>query len=123
MENPSFLNLAQPEGGPIPIVLWHGMGDTCCDDLMLHVTEKLKKQLPGVYVHSLMIGNNENQDLKNGHLMNVNHQIEFACELIKNDPCLHKNGYHAIGFSQGAQFLRAVAQKCPQGSEETDHLN
>lgn len=23
--------------------------------------------------------------------------------------------YNAIGFSQGAQFLRAVAQRCPQG--------
>ena len=26
-----------------------------------------------------------------------------------------QNGYHAMGFSQGGQFLRAVAQKCPQG--------
>ena len=24
-----------------------------------------------------------------------------------------KNGYHAVGFSQGGQFLRAVAQRCP----------
>jgi palmitoyl-protein thioesterase len=25
------------------------------------------------------------------------------------------NGYNAIGFSQGGQFLRAVAQRCPLG--------
>ena len=24
-----------------------------------------------------------------------------------------QNGYHAVGFSQGGQFLRAVAQRCP----------
>ena len=26
---------------------------------------------------------------------------------------LQKDGYHAVGFSQGGQFLRAVAQRCP----------
>ena len=36
--------------------------------------------------------------------MNVNDQVKFACELLKNDSRM-KNGYNAIGFSQGAQFL------------------
>ncbi len=35
-----------------------------------------------------------------------------VCEMIANDPAL-QNGYNAIGFSQGGQFLRAVAQRCP----------
>ena len=46
--------------------------------------------------------------------MDVNHQIAIACDRIKNDPLL-QNGYNALGFSQGGQFLRGVAQKCPQG--------
>ena len=33
--------------------------------------------------------------------------------MIQEDPEL-QNGYNAIGFSQGGQFLRAVAQRCPQ---------
>jgi len=49
--------------------------------------------------------------------MNVNHQITIACDRIKNDPLL-QNGYNALGFSQGSQFLRAVAQKCPQGMKK-----
>jgi len=32
--------------------------------------------------------------------------------LIKNDTKL-AGGYHALGISQGGQFLRAVAQRCP----------
>jgi palmitoyl-protein thioesterase len=32
--------------------------------------------------------------------------------MIANDPQL-QNGYNAVGFSQGGQFLRAVAQRCP----------
>ena len=82
---------------------------------MENATKELKNQLPNVYVHSLMIGNNAEEDYKNSYFMSVDKQIEIACNLIKNDPCLHKKGYHAIGFSQGSQFLRAVAQKCPQG--------
>ena len=31
-------------------------------------------------------------------------KIAEACTLINNDPKL-KNGYHAVGFSQGGQFL------------------
>ena len=31
-------------------------------------------------------------------------QITDACEQINNDPML-KDGYHAVGFSQGGQFL------------------
>jgi palmitoyl-protein thioesterase len=44
--------------------------------------------------------------------MNVNDQIAEACHKISTDPQL-QNGYNSIGFSQGGQFLRAVAQRCP----------
>jgi palmitoyl-protein thioesterase len=44
--------------------------------------------------------------------MPVFDQVELVCEQIKNDPQL-QGGFHALGFSQGAQFLRGVAQKCP----------
>ena len=33
----------------------------------------------------------------NGFLMPVFDQIDFVCDLIKNDPEL-KDGYHAVGF-------------------------
>ena len=82
---------------------------------MKRITKALKKRLPNVYVHSLMIGNNEEEDTENTLLMSVDKQIEIACDKIGNDPCLQEKGYNAIGLSQGGQFLRAVAQKCPQG--------
>lgn len=44
--------------------------------------------------------------------MNSNLQVAQACKQIRQDPDL-VDGYHAIGFSQGGQFLRAVAQRCP----------
>ena len=73
----------------------------------------IRKHVPGVnYIKSLMIGSSPTADTTNGFLMPVNEQIDLACELIKNDTNL-ANGYNAIGFSQGGQFLRGVAQKCP----------
>ncbi|KAK9502490.1 hypothetical protein O3M35_011261 [Rhynocoris fuscipes] len=98
-----------------PIVLWHGMGDSCCNPLSLgRIIKVLKEEIPDVYVKSLMIGKNFYEDTENGFFMNVNLQVENVCQQIKDDENL-KNGYNAIGFSQGAQFLRAVAQRCPNG--------
>ena len=48
-----------------PIVIWHGMGDTCCNpDSIGRIVEVIKESLPGVYVHSIMLGNNESDDKK-----------------------------------------------------------
>merc|ERR1719483_1880326 len=60
------------------------------------VTKYLEKQIPGVYVHSLMIGDNVVQDTENGFFMNINSQIELACQRIQEDHKL-KDGYHAVG--------------------------
>ena len=40
----------------------------------------------------------------NGFLMPVFDQIDFVCDLIKNDPEL-KDGYHAVGFRKVEKSL------------------
>lgn len=42
--------------------------------------------------------------LQSGFFIHPNKQIEEACSMIANDKRL-QNGYNAIGFSQGGQFL------------------
>ncbi|XP_075225446.1 palmitoyl-protein thioesterase 1 isoform X2 [Lycorma delicatula] len=95
-------------------------GDSCCNPLSLdrvkkHIQEELgpDKQGKKIYINSLKIGNSFLQETMNGYFMNVNDQISEACAIIKNDSQL-SYGYNAIGFSQGSQFLRAVAQRCPE---------
>ena len=58
-------------------------------------------------------GTNSAKDFESGYIGNANHEVDAACQLIKSDPNL-ANGYHAVGFSQGGQFLRAVAERCPE---------
>ncbi|CAF2035253.1 unnamed protein product [Rotaria magnacalcarata] len=107
-----LINAIVISGSP-PIVLWHGMGDSCCNPLSLGSLIKfIKTQLPDSYILSLRIGSNIVEDTSNGFYMNANHQIDYACKLLNADTNLSQ-GYHAIGFSQGGQFLRAVAQRCP----------
>merc|ERR1719384_2645449 len=72
----------------------------------------------GMYVHSLKIGGDGSgidshvAERIAGFLGNANDQVQEACDYIASDPNL-ADGYHALGFSQGGQFLRAVAQRCP----------
>jgi len=96
--------------GATPVVLWHGMGDTAAG--MSGIAGILKDNLPGVYVHQISIGGNAITDLESGFFRDTNQQISEVCEMVANIPELAE-GYNAIGFSQGGQFLRAVAQRCP----------
>lgn len=99
---------------PVPIVLWHGMGDSCCFSFSMGAIKALlQEQLPGVYVYSVRLGGNEMEDVENSYFGNVNKQVEVICDRLAADEKL-RNGYNAIGFSQGSQFLRAVAQRCPK---------
>ncbi|KAL1256099.1 hypothetical protein QQF64_014160 [Cirrhinus molitorella] len=97
----------------VPLVIWHGMGDSCCNPLSMGAMKKMvEEEVPGIYVLSLMIGKSVIQDTENGFFMDVNAQVSFACDQLAKDPKL-KGGYNAMGFSQGSQFLRALVQRCP----------
>jgi len=99
-----------PDNG-LPVVMWHGMGDSCCNPLSLGgVKRMIEKAIPGIYVASIKIGKNFEQDTMNGFLKNANDQIEIARDQIRNDTKLSQ-GFNAIGFSQGGQFLRAYVQR------------
>lgn len=94
-------------------MLWHGMGDSCCNPLSMGSIKKMiQNEIPDIYVLSLMIGKNVIEDMENGFFLDVNQQVSMVCSQLAQDPKLQA-GYNAMGFSQGGQFLRAVAQRCP----------
>ncbi|XP_045112679.1 palmitoyl-protein thioesterase 1-like isoform X2 [Portunus trituberculatus] len=102
------------EDKPTPLVIWHGMGDTCCFFFSMgRIKKMVEERIPGIYVRSLMIGGNIIADEEHGYFGNVNNQVEEVCQKLSNDPEL-QGGYHAMGFSQGGQFLRTVAERCPE---------
>jgi palmitoyl-protein thioesterase len=80
---------------------------------MGRIEDLLKKNLPGVYVHSIMVGSNVEEDELNGFLMNGNDQVSLICDRLKRDPVLNSSqSINAIGFSQGGQFIRGFVERC-----------
>jgi len=93
-------------------VMWHGMGDTCCNPQSMGFIKSIIEQyLPGVYVFSVEIGNSEEDDQWNGFFKNINEQVSLVCSQLASNPNL-TNGFNAVGFSQGGQFLRAYVERC-----------
>lgn len=81
-------------------------GDTCCFSFSLGSIRDTLKALLGAdtYVKSIRIGSNVVEDYESGYFVHPNKQVEEVCRQLAEDENL-KNGYNAIGFSQGAQFL------------------
>lgn len=77
------------------------------------IKKLIKLHTNNTYVTSVEIGGNIAKDYESGFFIHPNWQVDYVCKLLEKDPNL-ADGYNAIGFSQGGQFLRAVAQRCPQ---------
>eukprot|EP00882_Tetradesmus_deserticola_P001826 GHRQ01001959.1.p1 GENE.GHRQ01001959.1~~GHRQ01001959.1.p1 ORF type:complete len:335 (+),score=139.67 GHRQ01001959.1:114-1118(+) len=104
--------LAQGDNGaPLPVVLWHGMGDSCCSLGSMGSIKQLVEDKLGVFVHSIATGPGEYQDALSSFYSNMNQQVAHVCGELA---AMHelKGGFNMVGFSQGGQFLRAVVQRC-----------
>ncbi|KAF9957020.1 hypothetical protein BGZ72_002258 [Mortierella alpina] len=99
-------------GEPLrPIVFYHGMGDSAHSKGMTQLFESIEDMAPGIFIHSVSLADSESDDQRAGFFGNVNSQIEHVCQQLKGIEEL-KDGFNAVGFSQGGQFLRAYIQRC-----------
>merc|ERR1739845_87730 len=91
--------------------MWHGMGDNCCLPFSMgSIKALIEKEIPGVFVYSIEIGGNMLMDEFHGFFGNANAQVKQVCADLKNQPEL-ANGFNALGFSQGGQFMRAYVER------------
>ncbi|KAE8190385.1 hypothetical protein A4X06_0g6961 [Tilletia controversa] len=100
-----------PEKAYHPVVLWHGLGDSAYSEPMHQVQGLLEELFPGIYVHLVHLADDLGSDQRAGLFGEVNEQVEKVCEQLAGIPEL-EDGFDAIGFSQGGQFLRAYVQRC-----------
>ena len=102
--------LASLSENQLPVVLAHGMGDSCFNSGMQHVTNHVSKLLGGVYTVCIPTGKTQAEDTKNGYFLNMDASVDVFAEGIREDANL-KNGFHAIGFSQGNNIVRGYIAK------------
>jgi palmitoyl-protein thioesterase len=90
----------------IPVVMAHGMGDSCFNDGMQHVVQRISSLLgEGVYSTCIPTGNTVTEDTNNGYFLNMDASVDVFATKVRADPALSK-GFHAMGFSQGNNVIR-----------------
>ncbi|KAG8997235.1 hypothetical protein FRB94_007806 [Tulasnella sp. JGI-2019a] len=100
---------AAPKPTPRPLVIWHGLGDSAHAEGMLGFIDEIKQVHPGIFVHSVYISEKEDDDRKAGFFGKIDDQLEIVYEQLNAVKEL-EDGFDAIGFSQGGQFLRAYVE-------------
>ncbi|GAA5954133.1 hypothetical protein JCM21900_002900 [Sporobolomyces salmonicolor] len=117
--------IPKPPIPPVPIVIWHGLGDRFDAPGLLELKADLESRegLEGVFVHIIKIGDDGASDQRSTFFGDANKQVALACEQLSAlselmDPLLNPSGhFDALGFSQGGQLLRGVIERCGGGKK------
>ncbi|WFD26248.1 palmitoyl-protein hydrolase [Malassezia nana] len=95
---------------PWPVVLWHGLGDAAQSEWMQHTKKTLEEMHPGLFVHVIALEQSEWRDRRATVWGHVPTQISQVHEQLQTIPEL-RDGFDAVGFSQGGQFLRGYVER------------
>ncbi|CAZ84943.1 unnamed protein product [Tuber melanosporum] len=105
------VGIATPMGRPLPLVIWHGLGDAYDSEGIQSVGNLAQQVHPGTFVHSIYLDQDSDADRSATFFGQVDGQIASVCSQLSTIPEL-SSGFNAIGFSQGGQFLRGYIQRC-----------
>jgi palmitoyl-protein thioesterase len=98
---------------PLPVVIWHGLGDTYAAEGIRQVGDLIEKANPGTFVYFVRLDDTAENDRRATFYGNVTEQIAKVCEDLAAHPILSTApAIDAVGFSQGGQFLRGYVERC-----------
>lgn len=98
---------------PLPLVIWHGLGDSYDGEGIKHMGELAEELFPGIFVYNIQLGPDANSDRSATFFGNVSVHLENVCDQLASHPILSTApAIDAIGFSQGGQFLRGYVERC-----------
>ncbi|KAI0442146.1 palmitoyl-protein thioesterase 1 [Xylaria telfairii] len=98
---------------PLPVVIWHGLGDTYAAEGIRQVGELLEAANPGTFVYYIRLDASAENDRRATFYGNVTEQLASVCADLAAHPILSTApAIDAVGFSQGGQFLRGYVERC-----------
>ncbi|OTA59158.1 alpha/beta-hydrolase [Hypoxylon sp. EC38] len=114
LANPTNLKpistLDDEDDTPLPVVIWHGLGDTFSADGLQSVGGLVEKVNPGTLVYYVRLDESPSNDRTATFYGN---QIAKVCDDLAAHPILSTApAIDAVGFSQGGQFLRGYIERC-----------
>jgi palmitoyl-protein thioesterase len=102
-----------PAPTPLPLVIWHGLGDTFDADGLKSTAELAERVNPNTYVYTIRLSNSSSSDRRSTFFGNITTQLDSVCTQLREHPVLSKApAINALGFSQGGQFLRGYIERC-----------
>mmetsp|Transcript_32032 Transcript_32032/g.77824 ORF Transcript_32032/g.77824 Transcript_32032/m.77824 type:complete len:387 (-) Transcript_32032:3172-4332(-) len=102
----------------LPVVFAHGMGDSCFNSGFQNLVKHTSSLLNDVYSVCIPTGKDKSEDTTNGYLLNMDASVDVFAESVKADPKL-KDGFHAIGLSQGNNVIRGYITRYNEPSVDT----
>ncbi|KAF2450339.1 alpha/beta-hydrolase [Karstenula rhodostoma CBS 690.94] len=102
-----------PSSQPLPLLIWHGLGDNYAADGLHTVGDLAIATNPGTFVYYIRLDESPDSDKTATFFGNLTEQIAQVCDDLANHPILSTApGVNALGFSQGGQFLRGFVERC-----------
>ncbi|KAF2472903.1 palmitoyl-protein thioesterase 1 precursor [Lindgomyces ingoldianus] len=101
------------ERSPLPLIIWHGLGDNYDADGLKSVGDLANETNPGTFVYNIRLDEDPGSDRTATFFGNITLQIAQVCEDLASHPILSTApAVNALGFSQGGQFLRGYIERC-----------
>lgn len=102
---------------PVPLLIWHGLGDKVDNPGLLSIGNLATKIHPGTKVHYIRVGETPDLDRRGTFFGNISAQIDDICTALPRELGVKKGEKRivrvdALGFSQGGQFLRGLLERC-----------
>ncbi|KAK3943390.1 palmitoyl-protein thioesterase [Diplogelasinospora grovesii] len=98
---------------PLPLVIWHGLGDNYAAEGLHSVGSLAESIHPGTLVYYVRMSDDASSDRSATFFGNLTDHIAKACADIAAHPILSTApAIDALGFSQGGQFLRGYVERC-----------
>ena len=105
--------LSAATSSPLPLIIWHGLGDDYAADGLVAVGDLARQIHPGTFVYNIRLDSDPSVDRRDTFFGNLTTQLAQVCADVANHPVLGQVEYvDALGFSQGGQFLRGLVERC-----------
>ncbi|OQN97890.1 hypothetical protein B0A48_16201 [Cryoendolithus antarcticus] len=106
-----------PAPSPLPLLIWHGLGDKFSNPGLLSIGDLAEATHPGTKVHYIRVADTPELDQRGTFFGNISAQLDDVCASLVEELGASKRGkgvrVDALGFSQGGQFLRGLVERCP----------